>query len=119
MRMRALIVLTACALTTVLPTLASAECTATLNCGGACNLGMECPSPPFSQPWWISCAAGNQVISCVGQRSCSEGANWVMCDGVAKFCKSDWCYQGTDYVRCGNSSISCQQCEDGIFDCSV
>lgn len=108
-----LVLLTVCALTLVLPSAASAVCTANKTCSGTgCFLGLECPSPPYSQPWWISCSAPDQHLSCTGQYSCLVGSNYVECDGVRSYCWGpDWCYQGTDYLRCGTTSASCSNCQ--------
>ena len=120
MRRFALVVLAVCVLTVGLPALASAGCTASLNCGGACNLGLECPSPPYNQPWWISCFAPDQVVQCSGNNTCTVGSNFVECDGVKTYCwGSSWCYQGTNYLRCGTTQKSCERCQSGADSCFI
>ena len=115
MRRFTLVVLAVCVLSLGLPAMASAGCTASLNCANGCFLGKECPAP--YQPWWISCGTGDQVLSCSGQTSCLVGSNYIECDGRRWTCSSFWCIEGSDYVKCGNSSMSCQQCQNGTYNC--
>lgn len=58
--------------------------------GTTCTAQLTCPSPPYSQEWFISCTD-------------SSGNND--------------CITGTDYVSCNGETTTCQECEDGPFTC--
>ncbi len=69
------------------PTVASAGCSATLNCNNACSLNLTCSAP--YQPWFMSCSASSQTVSCTGNTSCNVESNYVQCDGRKYYCTSN------------------------------
>lgn len=67
------------------------ECDGVRNsCSDICDASLICPSPPFSQAWYIECTANSST---------------------------DTCTEGTDYVRCGTEYVYCEDCESGPVFC--
>jgi hypothetical protein len=96
---------------------ASAGCSATLNCNNACSLNLTCSAP--YQPWFMSCSASSQTVSCTGNTSCNVESNYVQCDGRKYFCTSNQCSQGSNYIRCGSTYRFCEDCEDYTVLCPI
>jgi hypothetical protein len=115
------VVLLSAVLLGLVPAVASAGCTANRACSNGCNFWLECPSPPYSQPWNIYCSTPDQYLQCSGQNTCTSGADYVDCDGQRQTCipYSSNCYYGTDYIRCGSNSMSCSQCQSGAINCFI
>jgi hypothetical protein len=58
----------------------------TTSCGTACSISYDCPVPPFTKEWFLSCT---------GTSSCTRNTSnhSITCDGTTKTCQA--CENGT------------------------